>query len=192
MTISFSTVFPLRSTLPMQDVHYGRDLINLILGKSVELFGPPRSGIKFAGIKTGGARPRLLVTEDLHNAKIELSDCAERSWDSFVSELSHECVHLLNPIRGNASYLEEGMAETYSRYVQRELNIPPLNHSVKEYNDAVAMIRELPYEPFAFAKEVRSKLGALTGFSAEDLMGHFPEIDVDLAARLTAVCRTVA
>lgn len=188
---SLSVTLPFPRTSPVHDSNFGKQLAQKIFEKSYELLGPKRPGVMMSGIYFGGERPHVMIRDDYKAVAVKLSDCSDHNWESFVGELAHETVHLLDPRRGNGSYLEEGIAEKFSHFVQGELGIKVMPQLVREYIDATAFIDEIPGDPFEFAKKVREKLGALTGFTAEELVQHCPEIGIELASKLSAMCRTV-
>lgn len=191
MTNSLGVALPFPRTSPVMDPVFGKSLAQKIFDKSYELLGPQKPGIAFGFIKFGGQRPHVMIRDDDKMVAVQLSDATDHNWESFVGEFSHETVHLLDPRRGNGSYLEEGIAEKFSAFVQDELGIAQMPQLIQEYVDATAAVDQIPGDPFEFAKQVREKLGALTGFTADELVQNFPEIDIDLASRLSAMCRTV-
>jgi len=191
MVNSFGIEVPLPKTRPDRDTEFGKAVIAAIIARSHELLGNPAPDIEFHELRLSGARPHLMVRGDGKAVIVQLSDCSDHDWEAFISEFAHECVHMLNPVRGNASYLEEGIAEEFAFYTQKEFGIVPLSQSIKEYKEASEVVRRASGDPLSFAKEVRSKLGALSGFEAKDLLSKFPGLDADLAAKLSSICRTV-
>lgn len=108
---------------------------------------------------------------------------------TLVSNVAHECVHLLNPITGNASTLEEGAAVDFelgvilTRFGQSELEhfrsfLPDT------YQCALSDVRDLlSLDPSAILR-IRAELRGLTGPTVEDIKRLVPSIDRGLAIRL--------
>ncbi|WP_314439404.1 hypothetical protein [Massilia timonae] len=191
MSNSVTSLLPLPATSPIVDDAYGRRLVQWIFDKSHELLGPQKPGVEFVNFEWGGSRPHIIVNGQCNLVWIQVSDRVDDDWEAFVAEVSHEAVHVLNPIRGNASYLEEGIAEKFSHHILRELGITVTPTPVEVYVEALRLVEALPCDAFTFAKEVRSNFGALTGVNAAALHQHFPGIDPSLLAKLASSCVTV-
>ena len=127
--------------------------------------------------------PQLRNTPDQDGAYVELSRNGQRYWPTVVFEMSHETVHLLNPIPGDTNNLEEGVAVAFSLHVQSSYGIS-IPVSMPSYRYAVQLVRALPGEPLEAAARVRRQAAALSGASRECLADLFPEVDgAILAAR---------
>ncbi len=190
MTIDLSQYLPFPKSFPMNDRQNGGRYVTLMLDMVQELLGPRKPGVALVKILFGGARPHLIVSGDLKNVTVQLSCSSDKDWGAFVGEFSHESVHVLDPVIGNASYLEEGVAELFKMRVLSQLNETFLPNSEPQYLEAVDLVRAVGLDPFEFAKDVRAQLGSLTGFDADDLVRHFPTIAAELASRLSEPCRT--
>lgn len=185
------TLLPMPNTSPIGDGSYGQRLVKWIFGKSHELLGPQTQGVSFLGFEWGGSRPHIIVNGNCTAVWIQVSDLAGDDWGAFVAEVSHEAIHVLNPIRGNASYLEEGIAEKFSHHILGELGITSTPTHVEVYVEALSLVDALPCDAFKFARQVRANFGALTGVNAAALQRHFPNIDPILLTKLTSNCVTV-
>lgn len=108
---------------------------------------------------------------------------------TLVSNIAHECVHLLNPITGNASTLEEGAAVDFelgailSRFGESEIE-HFRNFLPDTYRCALSDVRDLLTLDSSAILRIRSELGGLTGPTIQDLERLVPSIDHGLAVRL--------
>ena len=101
-----------------------------------------------------------------------------------VFEMSHETVHLLNPIPGNANNLGEGVAVAFSLHVQSSYGIS-IPVSMPSYLHALRLVQALPEGPpgeprHAFA----ARLGSLSAATPQCLVELFPEVDGGVLANL--------
>ena len=97
--------------------------------------------------------------------------------------MAHETVHLLNPIPGNANYLEEGVAVAFSLGVQQLYGVS-VQTSMKSYLYALQLVVMLPGGPFEAGKRVRDRVGALSDATVEVLEELFPSIDEAVLSKL--------
>ena len=127
--------------------------------------------------------PRIRNTPELDGAFVELNRDAECSWPETVFEMAHETVHLLNPIPGNANYLEEGVAVAFSLSVQQLYGVS-VQTSMKSYLYALQLVAILPGGPFEVGKGIRERVGALSDARVEDLGELFPNVDKTVLSKL--------
>ena len=97
--------------------------------------------------------------------------------------MAHETVHLLNPISGNANYLEEGVAVAFSLSVQQLYGVS-VQTSMKSYLYALQLVAILPGGPFEVGKGIRERVGALSDARVEDLGELFPNVDKTVLSKL--------
>ena len=97
--------------------------------------------------------------------------------------MAHETVHLLNPIPGNANYLEEGVAVAFSLSVQPlyGICIPP---RMKSYLCALGLVVALPGGPLEPGRRVRERVGALSAATVQDLRELFSNVDSTVLSKL--------
>ena len=127
--------------------------------------------------------PRIRNTPELDGAFVELNRDSECSWPETVFEMAHETVHLLNPISGNANYLEEGVAVAFSLSVQQLYGVS-VQTSMKSYLYALQLVAILPGGPFEVGKGIRERVGALSDARGEDLGELFPNVDKTVLSKL--------
>ena len=120
--------------------------------------------------------PHIRNTPTLDGACAELSRAAEFNWPEVVFEMAHETVHLLNPIPGNTNNLEEGVAVAFSLYVQPFYGIcVPIDDAPYLY--AFQLASMLPEGPLESARRARTRVGALSAATTQDLADLFPNVD---------------
>ena len=117
--------------------------------------------------------PQLRNTPALDGAYVELSRNGQRYWPTVVFEMSHETVHLLNPIPGNANNLEEGVAVAFSLHVQSSYGIS-IPVSMPSYLYALRLVQALLEDPLAAAARVRRQVGSLSAATPQCLAEPVP------------------
>ena len=127
--------------------------------------------------------PQLRNTPDLDGAYAELSRNGQHYWPTAVFEMSHETVHLLNPIPGNTNNLEEGVAVAFSLHVQPSYGIS-IPVSMPSYLYALQLVQALPGGPLTAAARVRRQVGSLGAATRQCLVGLFPEVDEGVLTNL--------
>ena len=127
--------------------------------------------------------PGIRNTPELDGAVVELNRVSECSWPETVFEMAHETVHLLNPICGNANYLEEGVAVAFSLGVQQLYGVS-VQTSMKSYLYALQLVAMLPGGPFEAGKQARDRVGALSDATVEVLEELFPSMDEAVLSKL--------
>ena len=127
--------------------------------------------------------PRIRNTPELDGAYVELNRDAEHSWPETVFEMAHESVHLLNPIPGNANFLEEGVAVAFSIGVQPLYGIN-VQTSMKSYLYALQLVVALPGGPLEAGRRVRECVGTLSAATVRDLVELFPSVDSAVLSNL--------
>lgn len=129
--------------------------------------------------------PNIRIEYVLRGAYAQLSYNGRFYWPTVVYELAHETVHLLNPVkRGEINNLEEGVAVAFSLHAQEYFSVRVQRPSMPSYASALSLVEALPNDPLQSAGRIRWKVGRFSDVSADDLVGLFPELDVDVANRL--------
>ena len=114
---------------------------------------------------------------------MELSRNGQRYWPTVVFEMSHETVHLLNPIPGHTNNLEEGVAVAFSLHVQPSYGIS-IPVSMPSYRYALQLVRALSGQPLEAAARVRRQAGSFSAATRQCLAELFPEVDGDILDQL--------
>lgn len=131
-------------------------------------------------------RPETQFSLDNSGAFAVLGCDAQSDWSYVVHQLAHETVHLLDPVcRGKSNYLEEGVAVSFSLLISRQYGFNFLAPSSGKYGDALKFANELPEGAILSARRIRLTLGKFSGVSADDLVGLFPELNVNVANNLS-------
>ena len=167
----------LPATKPVNDPA-GLLLLQLELLATAESLLGPREASKTIGPPqfTDDDFPKLWNTPGQEGAYVKLSRNGQNCWPAVVFEMSHETVHLLNPIPGNVNNLEEGVAVAFSLHVQSSYRI---SQPVKlpSYRNALQLFCALPGAPFEAAARVRRQAGSLNAATRQCLAELFPEVD---------------
>lgn len=151
-----------------------------------------------------GSRPEVRF-ESPYKINLYLSEEAAYNWPTAFRQLAHEAVHIVDGIgvgrTGRATYLEEGIAECFSRSrFFRDMLMPvvPSNDVEKEYEVATQLVSRLfsPETPRVVncnlhtyseeVKEIRRLHGSLSSVSADELQSLYPDADPELVQQLTA------
>ena len=142
------------------------------------ILGPRDSSKKLYQPQFIDGVPHIFNTKNPDGVIVRLSRNGECYWPTVVFEMAHETVHLLNPIPGNANYLEEGVAVTFSLSVQPLYGINvPVPPSETLYILALQLVAILPDGPLEAGRRVRERVGALSAVTMRDLEELFPSVD---------------
>ena len=154
-----------------------------LLGMAESLLGPRDASKKICRPRFTDEGPQIRNTPDLDGAYVELSRNGQRYWPTVVFEMSHETVHLLNPIPGNTNNLEEGVAVAFSLHVQASYGIS-IPVTMPSYLYALRLVQALSGDPLAAAARVRRQSGSLSAATPQSLAELFPEVDGGVLANL--------
>ena len=126
--------------------------------------------------------PRIYFNAQAKTVYISLSTVAADSWNAAEAEMSHEVVHLLNPVAGDTNYLEEGVATAFAQYAASRYGFfyKPDGY----YKDALDLVRRLADDPLGIGRLFRTHVGALSEARSRDLMRYFPDVGEDVAESL--------
>ena len=148
-----------------------------LLSKAEAVLGPRDASKKICQPQFADGGPQIRSTPNRDGAFVELSRHGESYWPTVVYEMAHETVHLLNPIPGNASYLEEGVAVEFSLMAQQSYDISIQEPKMESYLKALLLVRMLPGGSLEAAKRLRQRIGALSDVRGEHLVEMFPQTD---------------
>lgn len=127
--------------------------------------------------------PHIRNSPNLDAVWVEMSRNGETYWPTVIYEIAHETVHLLNPISGNANYLEEGVAVAFSLAIQPLYGICNPTR-MKSYQFALGLVGVLPNGPLEVGRLVRERVGALSAATVHDLEDLFPSVDRTILGKL--------
>ncbi len=174
---------PLPATQPVDDPAGLWALQLELLAMAESLLGPREASKKIYQPRFTDEGPQLRNTPDLDRAYAELSRNGQCYWPTVVFEMSHETVHLLNPIPCNTNNLEEGVAVAFSLHVQSPYGIS-IPVSMPSYLYALRLVQALPRGPLVTAARVRRQVGSLSAATPQCLVELFPEVDGGVLANL--------
>lgn len=162
----------------------------LLLRNAEQMLGPRDLAKKIYQPVFKDNGPILINTPNFDGAFAALSMNAAGYWPTFVYELAHETVHLLNPVKGYTNYLEEGIAVAFSVEMSHRLTSHPMapRSSSVLYCEALQLVQALPISCFDAAKTIRNRVTALSAVTLEILCECFPSADETILAQLAAEC----
>lgn len=131
-------------------------------------------------------RPHILVFPE--GAQAVLSNSARTYWPTTLYELAHETVHLLNPITGDASYLEEGMAVYFSVQMSQLHTEHAMSPTCPFYIRAQQLVQQLPYGVYESGRIIREQCGSFDAATSDSLLSLFPQLDREVADALCREC----
>ncbi|EOV9616226.1 hypothetical protein ACN5LY_000778 [Cronobacter dublinensis] len=173
------------SSLPLDDPKSGELAKSMIISEAEELFGARDTSFSInEAILYHSKGPQVVVATAFNNLCIVyLSNGSQKRWDCFMYEMAHESVHLLNPQKISASYLEEGVAVWFSLMMCRK-------HSYKcdkptgKYRQAYELLLKISEDVPSVVRVIRAKFPNLTDLNADDLQATFPSLTPLDARRL--------
>ncbi|MCY4654991.1 MAG: hypothetical protein OXC95_17730 [Dehalococcoidia bacterium] len=170
------------TTYPKDDLTALVRFQNVLLSEAESALGPRDQTYQILPPRfLGNQRPSIYYFPD--KAYISLTPRAAMYWNAAKGELSHEVVHLLNPIPGFTNYLEEGVATAFSQYAAARHGI--YYPSSGGYEIALGLVKQLSDNALDAGKLLRDRIGALSDVSAPDLVIHFPHVSKGVAERLS-------
>ena len=130
--------------------------------------------------------PRIRNTSNPDGAFAELSLKAKGYWPTALMELAHETVHLLNPKKGNGTWLEEGIAVAFSRYSEQRYGLDNQYIGMDSYRRALELVSRLPPDPLVAGRLIREACETLNNATESIVMTLFPCADSET---LTELCK---
>lgn len=171
---------------PEKDLETLWRIQEILLGTAEQVLGP-RDHSKTIGrpeFHTNG--PRIYNTDSPDGAHVVLSSNAKNFWPTAIYEMAHETVHLLNPVRGYTTWLEEGMAVEFSIIAQQKFGITDVQTpGPGPYFDALTLVKELPNGALSAGKLIRNTWGPMSTVSYETLVNIFPLHNTDKLKKLS-------
>jgi hypothetical protein len=158
-----------------------------LLGCAENLLGPRDTRYALLPPVCADGGPRLRFTPDETSVFVELSLNARGYWPTFVFEMAHEVVHLLNPQPGPTTLFEEGLATHFQCVVAPLFSGVEIALTVPTYAAARDAVLALSADPFTLAQRLRERCGSLRALSAADLLALCPAAHPDEAARLAMI-----
>lgn len=177
------------STLPSDPTSaaFLSTLQHSLLLRAEQEFGPrdARQLVKLPIFELHG--PRIINIPGGAYATLSLN--AAQYWPTVVYELAHETIHLLDPVVGYTTFMEEGSAVAFSVCMSAELTPHPMSpppHSI--YGLALDLVRTLPEPTFDSIMKVRKHASRLSAVTAAHLKQLFPNLDDTIASKLSQKC----
>lgn len=173
------------SSLPLDDPKSGELAKSMIISEAEELFGARDTSFSInEAILYHNKTPRVVVATEPNNLCIVyLSDGSQNRWDCFMYEMAHESVHLLNPQKISASYLEEGVAVWFSMMMCKKYSYV-CNKPTGKYRQAYELLLKISDDVPSVVRIIRAKFPNLTDLNADDLQTTFPSLTPIDAKRL--------
>lgn len=157
-----------------------------LLALAEDIFGPRNPKFQLRAPQFRETGPTIRFSVDRKSVATELSDYSRWHWPTVVFEMSHETVHLIDPIVGNANYLEEGAAVAFSLHAQSVYGLQVYVPPDTPYACALNMLHELPGDALEAAGRIRRETGPLSAVETEDLLDLYPGLDRRYAEILTS------
>lgn len=180
-------VFP--TSRPEHDAPEVWRIQGLLLQIAETLLGPRDQSKTICQPIFGQGNPHIINTPNFDGAFACLSMAAAGYWQTFVYELAHETVHLLNPTVGRANVLEEGTAVAFSVQMSLALTDHPMQPDANSpYAEALALVSSLSLDVLTAGRLVRSRVQALSAATFDVLRDCFPQVEDAILQRLIQPC----
>ena len=179
---------PLPNTIPENDPASLWALQNELIAQAEGLIGKRDQTKKIYQPSFHINGPHICNTPSFDGAFVELGQGSKVYWPTVVYEMSHETIHLLNPVAGPTNWLEEGVAVDFSIYAQKVYGLAIQEPKSGPYFEALQMVRSLPDGTFAAAKRIRVVSGSLSTITFKQLQELFPKSKPTLLQRLSEEC----
>lgn len=172
-------------SLPVNDPKSGEVAKSLILAEAEGIFGARDTSFRInKSIIYHNKPPQVVVADGLNDLCIVyLSNGSQNLWSCFMYEMAHEAVHLLNPQRISASYLEEGVAVWFSMMMCKKYSYS-FKEPIGKYRQAYELLSKFPDDVPDVVKKIRGRFPNLTDITADDLLITYPGLTALDAKRL--------
>lgn len=164
--------------LPKDDENSGLIAKEMILAEAERLFGERNPSFTIIEkITYSNIGPMVSIFErSSKSCVVILSEKSKESWGCFMYEMAHESIHLLYPQEEAASYLEEGVAVWFARYMCKKYNYSYKKPDGK-YGKALELILKLDAQPLVMVRNIRSRSPNLTDISTKDIKHFYPKVE---------------
>ncbi len=168
--------------VPEQSPRQIETLQECLLVLAEHYFGPRGTQVQRNNSVTFGADgPGILWRNTNTTVGVQLSEHARNKWNTTAYELLHECVHLLDPIRGAAKVLEEGFAVTFQHHVYPALTGDTFQTSDVNYLQAERLVGGLANGGgidaiLRIGKDIRDHYGSFDSIDQTDFTRRYPHV----------------
>jgi hypothetical protein len=160
-----------------------------LLSRAEAAFGSRDAAKKIFQPVFNDTGPYLINTPTFDGAFAALSRNAAGYWPTVIYEMAHETIHLLDPIPGYATWIEEGAAVAFSVLLSRTLTdhpmTPPQNSA---YQEALSLVERLPLPTLTSLRAVRHLAGRFSSVTDAHLTSLFPTLELAIIEKLVEEC----
>jgi hypothetical protein len=161
-----------------------------ILHQLEERFGPRDHSFTFLGIEFSETGPRNWFTANCKHIVIQLSTSAMNDEIRALYQLSHECVHLLDPVEWSmASVFEEGVAAMFSLEYTQNIS-PAYSPFYPKYNAAANLAKEALMISPGVIRHLRGNGVRFSEITSEQLKSVCSGLSPDICRLLSAKFQT--
>jgi hypothetical protein len=157
-----------------------------LLAKAESQFGPRDRSFTILGVEFRAGVPQLWFPGNCGHVIVQLGLPAMQEPNRAMFQLSHECVHLLDPAGGATNNLEEGVATYFGlEFMQSELGV---NYSTGDprYDAACTLVRTMLSVRGDAVKELRRLHGPLRSITARQILTVCSGINPSVAQQLAS------
>lgn len=172
---------------PKTDLKALADLQNFLIVEIETLLGNRDESKEILPTVFVDGGPYIMNTLDCNGAWIVLSLNSEMYWPCALYELSHEVVHLLNPIKGNTTVIEEAVATYFSEEMIMKYSGVEFKSNKPSYRRAVDLLLKFKGPIYESINSIREDAGALCSVTPDIILKHQPELD---AVTVSKLCET--
>lgn len=162
---------------PKNDLQALSTLQGVLMGEIEALLGTRDESKEISPPMFFDGGPRIMNTDDGSGVWVILSSNSEAYWPCALYELSHEVVHLLNPIKGNTTVLEEAIATYFSEEMIIKHSGVEFKSNHPSYREAVNLLLKFKGSIYESIRKIRKDAGALSCVTHEIILKHQPELD---------------
>lgn len=158
-----------------------------ILHKAQMLFGNRTTDCNLIGFEFAEGRPHLWypIFGNDRNVVVQLSTSSLTNPNRAFYQLAHECIHLLSAVPGtSANFLEEGLAEYFSKkYVKDEFSFD-ICSDIKAYEIASLMVERLLELDANAIKILREEQPIISQINKEQILKRYQTLSPKIAELL--------
>lgn len=169
---------------PVDDPDTMLELQLELLKLAEDIFGARNSDFQLLEPRFHEFGPRHKFGTDGKSVWLDLSFNGRDNWPTIVYEMAHRLPHTFDDF-GRPNYLLEGASMAFAYHVQQLYGLEVSEPLEGPWSCALELVDKLPGDTLEATGRLRRTLGSLRLVNTEDLLQQFPDMDSEIAEKLS-------